>query len=244
MTDEASFLAAIAENPADTNLPLIFADWLDDRGDPRGPWIRHYNTRGWMEPTYESPVPKLLEALAKDRQVMRVRRAAEVIGEPLVPGLVELLAHEKPRVRQQACHCLRNIGPRAKGAVPALLNALSDSDFSVREQAAKALAQIGADESVNTDQLKAALTDTNWSVRRTASKVLGAMGAKGSVLEELIERYESPDVKDRTEVIEGLAQLGTVDVIPHLDKGIDDPDAGVRVAAIQALLAQPFCVAG
>lgn len=235
MTDEASFLAAIAENPKDTNLPLIFADWLDDHGDPRGQWIRHWSVAEWMRPTYENPIPKLLQALAKDKRVMAVRRAAEVIGEPLVPGLIELLAHERPRVRQQACHCLRNIGPRARAAADALMKALGDSDYSVREQAAKALATIGTDETANTDQLKAALTDENWSVRRTASKVLGAMGAKGSVLEELVERYESPDVKDRTGVIEGLAQLGTAEAIPHLDKALDDPDGTVRVAAIQAL---------
>jgi uncharacterized protein (TIGR02996 family) len=235
VTDEASFLAAIAENPADANLPLIFADWLDDHGDPRGQWIRQWAVRQWMHPTYESPLAKMLDALAKDRSVIKVRRAAAVIGEPIVPGLVALLAHEKPRVRQQACHCLRNIGPRAKEAVTALMKALADSDYSVREQAAKALAAIGADETAGTDQLKAALTDSNWSVRRTASKVLGAMGAKGSVLDELVERYESPDRKDRIDVIEGLAQLGTADVIAHLDKAIDDPEGEVRVAAIRAL---------
>lgn len=235
MTDEASFLAAIAETPGDANLPLIFADWLDDHGDPRGQWIRHWAVRQWMHPTYESPIAKLLDALAKDRSVIKVRRAATVIGEPIVPGLVELLAHETPRVRQQACHCLRNIGPRARDAVPALMKALSDSDFAVREQAAKAVAAIGADEAAGTDQLKAALTDSNWSVRRTASKVLGAMGAKGSVLEELVERYESPDTKDRLDVIEGLAQLGTADVVAHLDKAIDDRDGEVRVAAIRAV---------
>jgi uncharacterized protein (TIGR02996 family) len=235
MTDEASFLAAIAESPEDTNLPLIFADWLDDRGDPRGQWIRDYRVRHWMGPKLQDPVPKLLEALTKGRRVMAVRRTAGVIGEPIVPGLVELLKHAKAPVRQQACHCLRKIGARAKAAVPPLMEALADSDYSVREQAAKALAEIGADETAGTEQLKAALTDQNWNVRRTASKVLGAMGAKGSVLEELVERYKGPDPKEREAVIEGLAQLGTVDVIPHLDKALDDPAPAVQLGAVRAL---------
>src|SRR5262245_12193413 len=64
MTDEASFLTAIAAAPNDTNLPLIFADWLDDQGDPRGQWIRNWSVRQWMMPTYENPVPKILESLA------------------------------------------------------------------------------------------------------------------------------------------------------------------------------------
>jgi uncharacterized protein (TIGR02996 family) len=235
MTDEASFLAAIAENPSDKNLPLIFADWLDDHGDPRGQWIRSWKVREWMGPKYQNPIPKLLEALTKDQRVMSVRHAAMAIGEPIVPGLVGLLKHARPRTRQQACHCLRRIGAPAKAAVPALLEALSDSDHSVREQAAKALAEIGADESAGTDQLRAALTDQNWSVRRTASKVLGAMGAKGSVLDELVERFKSADPRERAEVIEGLTQLGTAEVIPHLDTALDDPDAAVRTDAVRAL---------
>jgi uncharacterized protein (TIGR02996 family) len=235
MTDEASFLAAIAANPGDQNLPLIFADWLDDHGDPRGQWIRNWSVRYWMGPKLENPIPKLLEAITKDRRIMRVRRVAAVIGEPLVPGLIELLKHEKSRARLQACHCLRKIGPRAKAAVPALMDALADSDYSVRAQVASALAAIGADETAGTEQLKAALTDENWTVRRTASKVLGAMGAKGNVLDELVERFNSPDAKDRAEVIEGLAQLGTANVIPYLDRATDDSDATVRVDAVRAL---------
>src|SRR5262249_33906393 len=96
-------------------------------------------------------------------------------------------------------------------------------------------AAIGADETAGTEQLKAALTDENWNVRRAASKVLGAMGAKGSVVDELAERYESPDAKDRAEVVESLAQLGTADVIPHLDKAIDDKDVTVSTDAVRAL---------
>src|SRR5262245_8917795 len=216
MTDEASFLAAIAENPDDKNLPLIFADWLDEQGDPRGQWIRNYRVRSWMGPTLQNPIPALLKALEKNRRVMSVRRVAGVIGEPLVPGLVALLKHERIRVREQACLCLRRIGPRAKAAVPALLEALSDTDYSVRGKAAKALKDIGAEENTSTDQLKAALTDQNWTVRQAASQVLGAMKAKGSVLEELVERLGSPDPKDREEVVEGLAQLGTAEAVPHL----------------------------
>ena len=33
MNDEAAFVAAIAAAPDDQQLPLIFADWLDDHGD-------------------------------------------------------------------------------------------------------------------------------------------------------------------------------------------------------------------
>jgi uncharacterized protein (TIGR02996 family) len=40
MTDEAGFLDAIKANPGDVMLRLVYADWLEERGDPRGDFIR------------------------------------------------------------------------------------------------------------------------------------------------------------------------------------------------------------
>src|SRR4051812_25999781 len=40
MTEERDFLDAIADAPDDDDLRLIFADWLDERDDARGEYIR------------------------------------------------------------------------------------------------------------------------------------------------------------------------------------------------------------
>jgi uncharacterized protein (TIGR02996 family) len=40
MSDEAAFLRAIQSRPDDDLLRLVFADWLEERGDPRGDFIR------------------------------------------------------------------------------------------------------------------------------------------------------------------------------------------------------------
>ncbi|MCI0705423.1 MAG: TIGR02996 domain-containing protein [Planctomycetia bacterium] len=40
MNEEQAFLAAISANPADATTRLVFADWLTDRDDPRGEWLR------------------------------------------------------------------------------------------------------------------------------------------------------------------------------------------------------------
>jgi type IV pilus assembly protein PilB len=40
MTNDDSFLAAIIENPDDDTLRLVYADYLEDRGDPRSEFIR------------------------------------------------------------------------------------------------------------------------------------------------------------------------------------------------------------
>jgi uncharacterized protein (TIGR02996 family) len=40
MADPAAFLSAIVARPADDLPRLLYADWLDERGDPRGEFIR------------------------------------------------------------------------------------------------------------------------------------------------------------------------------------------------------------
>jgi uncharacterized protein (TIGR02996 family) len=39
-SEEERFLSAIRENPDDDSLRLVYADWLEERGDPRGEFIR------------------------------------------------------------------------------------------------------------------------------------------------------------------------------------------------------------
>ena len=40
MSDDHAFLRAVMANPADKLLRLVYADWLDERGDPRGEYLR------------------------------------------------------------------------------------------------------------------------------------------------------------------------------------------------------------
>ncbi len=40
MSEETGFLQAIQEGPEDDALRLIYADWLEERGDPRGEFLR------------------------------------------------------------------------------------------------------------------------------------------------------------------------------------------------------------
>jgi uncharacterized protein (TIGR02996 family) len=40
MSDEAAFLRAVRSSPPDDTARLVYADWLDDRDDPRGAYLR------------------------------------------------------------------------------------------------------------------------------------------------------------------------------------------------------------
>jgi uncharacterized protein (TIGR02996 family) len=46
MRHDAGFLEAICANPDDDVPRLIFADWLEERGDPRGEFIRWRTNHG------------------------------------------------------------------------------------------------------------------------------------------------------------------------------------------------------
>ena len=52
MTHDEAFLQAIIDNPDDDAPRLIYADWLEERGDPRGEFIRvQWRWRGWQRMT-------------------------------------------------------------------------------------------------------------------------------------------------------------------------------------------------
>jgi uncharacterized protein (TIGR02996 family) len=40
MNEEAGFIAAILDEPGNPTVLLVFADWLDERSDPRGEYLR------------------------------------------------------------------------------------------------------------------------------------------------------------------------------------------------------------
>jgi uncharacterized protein (TIGR02996 family) len=71
MRDEDAFLRAIAAAPADDAPRLVYADWLDERGDPRGiylraelKWARPWRSPGCPPPSGELPkVAGRLDAL-------------------------------------------------------------------------------------------------------------------------------------------------------------------------------------
>ncbi len=238
MNTEAEFLAAIAATPEDELAYRAFGDWLEERGDPRAAWVRSREVRRWMGPTLGSPVPALLDALRQKKNVTGARRAAEVVGEALVPGLVELLKHEDAGVRLQAAHCCQRMKKAAAGAVPALAEALKDADEEVRGQAAKAIKVCGAKHVKDTAIIQAALTDDNWRVRSQAAGILAGMGAKAETLEQLAGQLKDRKAAIRLAAVKGLGNLKSHAALVTLCRALQDKDSGVRPAAASFLREQ------
>src|SRR4051794_29023068 len=65
--EESAFHQAIVEQPDDISLRLVFADWLEERGDPRGTFIRLQCQRA--ERTRHDPVWK--DLLAQEAALLK-----------------------------------------------------------------------------------------------------------------------------------------------------------------------------
>src|SRR5262245_34100031 len=48
--DDAGFLQAVLDSPEDDALRLVYADWLEERGDPRGEYLRCQCARAGLRP--------------------------------------------------------------------------------------------------------------------------------------------------------------------------------------------------
>jgi uncharacterized protein (TIGR02996 family) len=245
MNEEGGFIAALAAEPSDRTAALAFADWLDERGDPRGPLMRIDEVRLWMYPRYDDPLPRLRAAIETGKRVTQASQALALIGEAAVPGLVSLLAHKTAIIRMRAAKALRLMGLRAKDALPALLAMVKDPDRSVRREARLAAKEIAKSRAIETTQLREALRNEDAAVRRQAAALLGTMRAKRAVKNELAKGLDSPDPAERLAAVQAMASLRTKTAVDSLCKALADPSDKVRIAAAQQLrsLASPTMTA-
>src|SRR5688500_14192684 len=64
MSDDLDFIRALQASPDDDAPRLVFADWLDERGDPRGPLLRLEVARHRPRPDAGNLGEQLLQARA------------------------------------------------------------------------------------------------------------------------------------------------------------------------------------
>jgi uncharacterized protein (TIGR02996 family) len=82
-TEERGFLGALEEEPGDDTSWLVYADWLEDRGDPRAEYVRVTAdlSRGAVTLAFLQPVSEYLKKLgvimpaAWTEQIIRLRAA-------------------------------------------------------------------------------------------------------------------------------------------------------------------------
>ncbi|MDY3559113.1 TIGR02996 domain-containing protein [Gemmata sp. JC673] len=77
MSEDEAFIRAIVDGPGDDTPRLVYADWLDDRADPRGPYLRAEQAFA------REPSPKALRAAKKLAKPLDSLWVARVSRPPL-----------------------------------------------------------------------------------------------------------------------------------------------------------------
>jgi uncharacterized protein (TIGR02996 family) len=94
--DEDAFLMAIRADPADDAVRLVYADWLDERGDPRGDFLR-------LHLALKSLSPDHLHRVSGEEELSQLRNNAD-------PGWLAVVEPEgipppEARLHQPTCDC-------------------------------------------------------------------------------------------------------------------------------------------
>src|SRR5947207_8113316 len=110
---EAGFWNALAEASEDEVPRLIFADWLEERNDPRGPLLRERHYWEHLSADCRDPVQVVLGILDAwpTHAGLRLLQAAALVGAPLVPGLLERCRAARPGRDNGAAELLAALSP-------------------------------------------------------------------------------------------------------------------------------------
>jgi HEAT repeat protein len=128
------------------------------------------------------------------------------VGEPAVPGLVEMLGSGDARLRKVAATTLWGLGAKGRTAVPALSEMLADPDAELRLAAAMALDNMGPAAADAVPALVKALKDPEGEVRQWSAKALGHIGpAAASAIPALSKAAKADPVRPTME--EAIRQI-------------------------------------
>lgn len=175
-------------------------------------------------------VQPLIRALGDADDTVR-RAAAEalgMIGQPAVPALGEALLSEDPQLRAYAVYGLSQIG---EVGWPAWVTGLSSLDPTVRRQAVETLTQAG--EASAPGLLQALARPPPAS--QHAHNILITIGQP--IVDDLITDLDHPDPNVRRGICLVLAELKPAQGAINLTELLKDPNAEVRRASHQALVA-------
>lgn len=95
MNDHADFLRAICEDPTDVGLRLVYADWLDERADPLGEFIRVQCELKEFPPDYQAAYDITI-AVGPERVMDMVHRMTQpTVVEGRLAKYIELRLRQK-----------------------------------------------------------------------------------------------------------------------------------------------------
>lgn len=100
MSEETAFLKAIRANPDDDTTRLVYADWLDDRADPRGRFVR-------LHLALRACAPDHVQRVAGEHELSALRKGCSAEWLAVVEPERERLPTTTPD--QPTCRCFHGL---------------------------------------------------------------------------------------------------------------------------------------
>ncbi len=244
MSEEAAFLEAIARNPADKTARLVFADWLQERGDPRAPWVRDDELWEWMKPQAKDPTGDLVAATARAREGHKTVGALVRLGPSALPKVFAFLAKGVPGA-SNLHDALELLGPSAEPQLALLLKETQSEKRDARFGAYRCLARLAPHNEKAMEAVRAGASHTDYMIRQLAIATLAGLGAqerttgreREAECRTLHELVRSGTEEQAADALRALVKFGGLDesLIPALVRHTINPANPARDAAIRGL---------
>ena len=193
-------------------------------------------------PDAKSAVPSVVRLLSGSFS-LEAKGVLAAIGRSAVSALVSSLGDlDREQSRLAAAQALALIGPAAREAYPVLSEvAKSDWNPKVRSAALEALVKLKAHREKTDEALVHASKDDEPEVRSQALKLLKGRYRTEQNIAVAVKALKDPDASVRKAAVELVQKYGGSADKAILKLGLmlsEDPDPGVRQAAIRALSAK------
>jgi uncharacterized protein (TIGR02996 family) len=248
MNDEAAFLAALAASPDDDLLRLAFADWLDERNDPRAGWVRDPEIWRHTGPDFRDPVPGLIVELGTPQRRERITRALAEFGLPAVLGVLRAMRTDNDDVRGHGQDVLAAMAPLVASCLPDLMQQLQSSDRLERLAAVEAVGVLGEPARPALPLLAGCLEEDDGPILRAAVAAVIRLGPVAAPLVPALHQAEEAAVnlddedlgwRIRGDIIQALGRVGpaALDAVDLLIGGfmLDGEVAEEAMEALQRL---------
>jgi uncharacterized protein (TIGR02996 family) len=196
MTEDAAFIRAVREHPDDETTRLVYADWLDDRADPRAGYLRAEAAWVLLQPSDEQYRPlyrrvSQLAALIDPAWFAEVSRMGLLVGRAwalVSPGFASgVPPAERPRAWGETVEPLRALFAETFGAEEVARRFCAPADFAAFQTVVG-----GRDNGWDRFSCSRSLPGTN----RTSISIYqpGRPSADDLTDEELAERPHNPEM--------------------------------------------------
>jgi uncharacterized protein (TIGR02996 family) len=175
--DEKSMLEAYAANQGDDRYRLVLADYFEERGDPRGEWLRDPELARWMGPEAGNPFDKLVNNIDDEKaHALLLRYGLRSVPALLDrwPGGVEVW-YDRVR-REEIRRVLGEIGATVPG-LPQLVERLQSTDPREQRAALLALGEMREAAGPAVPAILRLLREDRASIREAALATLVGMGS-------------------------------------------------------------------